>query len=541
MKRKVITLLLSSVLAASLIGGCGKTAADNPNNTQQANEQAGGNAEVSDTESAETPESGSDSQSIVTQSQSEPTTYEELIASLHAGQYYAYAPVCKGDDALLVTSYTFSGFNDQPATYEATIYTQNDGALKKVTTVQSGGTAYPIALTKDNNLIMAMRNSIETAYVDKAASEFVITADSHVDYLNAENGEYHNFKKDSTDLPADSSLFDELSAEYEQAEAISFTGAGIAADGTPNLAGAVYAAYEGDDLSAVNSYIIFDDAASGHTQTPDGAGAVPFSYEQSGENITFHFGSADDNTEATFGSASVSFPTLTFSGENIFRADLITLVCLGNADSKNFDAARYYDNDNSLLMQVKSFDEKSVTGDTYREERIGKNYIEKAAVGGNVFSSNGTPFTVTSFEEANKELGYGTDEEFKQDVVGSTRFDKFLVKCGDDDSYYALEKEDYEDSYKVVSMMTDETLKKCIEKDVTFSIKENAEITLLKFVEVDDVGHLESVFITGREFEGDNYPGWSEDASEYFMTDGMLIAVSVVDGELYNFVQIYVP
>ena len=47
-------------------------------------------------------------------------------------------------------------------------------------------------------------------------------------------------------------------------------------------------------------YFVFNDETSGHTDRVDGTGGVSFSCEQNGTEIMFHFGSADDNTKATF-------------------------------------------------------------------------------------------------------------------------------------------------------------------------------------------------------------------------------------------------
>lgn len=50
----------------------------------------------------------------------------------------------------------------------------------------------------------------------------------------------------------------------------------------------------------IDTYFIFYDEANGRTERPDGTGGVPFTCEQNGYNAIFHFGSADDVTEATF-------------------------------------------------------------------------------------------------------------------------------------------------------------------------------------------------------------------------------------------------
>ena len=535
MKKKIISLLMTTVLTASIISGCGNSASEGQNADTQAVEEAAETTEAKDT--AEN--TATDNTAASEEAQS--GACEEFIAALHAGQSYAYAPICEGEDALLVTGYTFDDLEGHIATYEATIYIEKDGVLRKVTTVQSAGTAYPFAVADDNSLIISNRNSIQKAFVDKESGEYVITAEANVDYSHSGDGEYHNYKKDASDLPTDSSLWDELSEEYHNSDILNFTNAGISADGTPNLAGGVYAAYAGEDLYNISSFVVFDSETSGRTQTPDGISGIPFEYEQNGDTVVFHFGSADNTTEGRFSNEYPQFPVITFTGDNEFGADKITITCLGNQDPATFDAAKYYDNDNNLYMEVKSFDESSFTGDLCREEKIRQDYVDSAEIGSNLYSINGTEFTAVSFEDVNKDLQYDTDEAFKKDVVGSTRFDGFLVKSVENEFYYALEKEDYEIEYKVVPMFTEGILRKTIEENVTFAIKENCEIYLQKFAERDGNSALESEYIIGREFKGDNYPGWSEGAKEYYMTSDMLMAIGVIDGEIYNAVQVYLP
>ena len=61
--------------------------------------------------------------------------------------------------------------------------------------------------------------------------------------------------------------------------------------------------------SGAGTYYIFDDEKGGHTERDDGTGGVPFSCEQDGWNITFHFGGPDDTTKAVCseGDASITF------------------------------------------------------------------------------------------------------------------------------------------------------------------------------------------------------------------------------------------
>ncbi len=529
MKKKIISIILLSSLAVSAITGCGKnnteTPAETSTETSISDEQVATSAQAEGAEEAVADEE-------------EAASFDSIIESLHAGQSYAYAPICDGEDALLVTTYTFD-LDGKQATYEATIFAETGNSIQKITTVQSGGTAYPIAVTDDNSLIVSKRNDVFKGHVDKASGKFVITEESSVNYLEAEDGSYHNYKDGETTVETDSAFYDELSDKFFASETLGFEKAGAEEDGSPILYNGVYAAYTGDDLYNVTDYYVFVDHSRGDVISKDGMSVVPFTYEQTGNDFVFHFGSAEDTTEAKFGWDIVSYPTLTFTKDE--GSESMTLNCLNNQNAETFDPFFYYDNDNNLYMHVNSFDEKSFTGDLYRQEMIKADYVDNAEEGSQIYSVNGTQFKVVSFEEVNADIAYGTDEEFKNDVVGTTRFDGFLVKCSTDDFYYALEKEDYEDTYKVVSMMTDENLRVLTKENVTFPIKENCEIILLKYISDKEESHFEEEYIIGREFKGDHYPGWSESKPESYMTSGMLMSLGVIDGELYNAVQIYVP
>lgn len=546
MRSKVIALLLSTSLTAALLSGCQSSSTNTPKDAgsedlQSSNDPASASSDTADASKADTTkesndEGGGESTSL--------SSYEDLIESLHTGQSYTYAPICEGEDALLVTNGTYDDLEGHMASFDAAVYILgSDNTVHKVTTVQTGGTAYPLAITSDNKLITISNHSIQIAHIDKSSGKFVIEKESVAVFDAAGEPTYHNYSGDGaeSEITSDSSYMDSLYDEYSEYEILNFEAAGISSDGAPEFSGAVYTIYNTEEFYNALGYLVFDSETSGHTVTCDGLSSVPFDYEQSGKNITFNFGSADDTQEATFDNEKTSYPTLTFSGDGIFETSAVTLACLGNASAESFDPVTYYDDDHNLLMQVKSFDENSFTGDLYHEESIKEAYVDGAKEGDVIYSVDGTPFTVISFEDVNKELQYDTDEVFKDDVVGTTRFDGFLVQGGDEDFYYALEKEDYETEYKVVSLMTDDILRKLIAEDVTYSIKEDSVIVLNKFVSNGEYDELKDEYIIGREFKGDNYPQWATDADEYYTTSSMLLYITVVDDELTTIVQKYVP
>ena len=82
----------------------------------------------------------------------------------------------------------------------------------------------------------------------------------------------------------------------------------------------------------VDTYFVFYDEANGRTERADGTGGVPFTYEQSGWNVMFHFGSADDVTKATF---SESNNTGTFHYGD--RTVVYTFEYIADADADAFE------------------------------------------------------------------------------------------------------------------------------------------------------------------------------------------------------------
>lgn len=79
-------------------------------------------------------------------------------------------------------------------------------------------------------------------------------------------------------------------------------------------------------------YFVFYDETSGRTERADGTGGAPFTCEQSGWDIVFHFGSEDDVTNATF-SEGDNTGTFDFGDKQI----TYTFEAVDGADADNFE------------------------------------------------------------------------------------------------------------------------------------------------------------------------------------------------------------
>lgn len=82
----------------------------------------------------------------------------------------------------------------------------------------------------------------------------------------------------------------------------------------------------------IDTYFVFYDEENGRTERADGTGGVPFTCEQSGEDIVFHFGSSDDVTYATFSEDGVT-GTFDYSDKTV----VYTFDFLADADAQTFE------------------------------------------------------------------------------------------------------------------------------------------------------------------------------------------------------------
>ncbi len=82
----------------------------------------------------------------------------------------------------------------------------------------------------------------------------------------------------------------------------------------------------------VDTYFLFTDKENGRTEKADGTGGVPFTCEQNGTDVVFHFGSADDVTNAKF---STGDNTGTFEFED--QTVVYFFEYVNDADPDNFE------------------------------------------------------------------------------------------------------------------------------------------------------------------------------------------------------------
>ena len=82
----------------------------------------------------------------------------------------------------------------------------------------------------------------------------------------------------------------------------------------------------------IDTYFVFYDESNGRTERADGTGGVPFTCEQNGWDIVFHFGSADDVTNATF-SEGDNTGTFDYGDKTV----VYTFEAVADADADTFE------------------------------------------------------------------------------------------------------------------------------------------------------------------------------------------------------------
>lgn len=114
--------------------------------------------------------------------------YASVLETLPEDHFFAFADMSSEHDALLVAGPedTFTGPEDVPQAIRAKVYGfDKDGNIKEYGTVESGGTANPLA-AKDGELYMAGHHFTHSARIDEAASELAVNEEaSSDDYLDA--------------------------------------------------------------------------------------------------------------------------------------------------------------------------------------------------------------------------------------------------------------------------------------------------------------------------------------------------------------------
>ena len=246
MKKKTITVIMTMVLSAAIIAGCGKEAAvltpDEPKPEEVAVEESVEEVTSEETEAAVSEEAKpADETATETHSiddifgeevlnherytdTSYCETFTQIVDKLPAGRGYTTVKV--GDaDVLLVASGVYDDLEGHMAAIDAEIfdYNENDG-IEYLGYITSGGTAYPLAL-KDGKLYSGgnhfMRKSVVSdgmlQSMEEAWVEYDTDGNATYYYNSDDGGDYSNM--DSAEAEK---ILNDMYGEIEQADILVF-------------------------------------------------------------------------------------------------------------------------------------------------------------------------------------------------------------------------------------------------------------------------------------------------------------------------------
>lgn len=172
MKSRVLSSLLVGTVLASVLMGCGNTTAETmvSENT----------AEVEGTEVVDPIEEEYTITPPVLEAIKE---YAPILSSLSAGQAYAYAYVGGNYDVLLVADNDVYDYDGVFGATAATIYgLDEERHVMEIGYVNTGDTAYPLAIYEDSYLIYANNQSVFMQYLDENSNMMITQKTAQVYY-----------------------------------------------------------------------------------------------------------------------------------------------------------------------------------------------------------------------------------------------------------------------------------------------------------------------------------------------------------------------
>lgn len=165
--KKCLAAVLAAVLSVGMLMGCGNSAASEAPAEEPKQEAVEEVVEEPVEEVVEVEEESS----ITPPFLADLEKYDSIISTLTTDQYYGFAAVGDGYDALLVADGVYDYGDGIMAAIDATVYGLVDDEPYYAGNVWSDGTAYPIAVYEDNMLMfggnhqMAMANVVDGSVI----------------------------------------------------------------------------------------------------------------------------------------------------------------------------------------------------------------------------------------------------------------------------------------------------------------------------------------------------------------------------------------
>ena len=190
--KKYSVVLMTAVMAASMLAGCGK--ADAAGSAKEAGQNTAVEATVETsavTEVEATQEIQEEESNITPPYMVALEKYNEIISGLSENQYYAFADACEDYDVLLVTDGVYDNLDGNMATIDATVYGLDaDGNVIEMGKVMSSGTAYPLAVY-DGCLIYGGNHHVAMSFIKDGS--IITKLDASEEFDTDGNATYYLF------------------------------------------------------------------------------------------------------------------------------------------------------------------------------------------------------------------------------------------------------------------------------------------------------------------------------------------------------------
>ncbi len=293
MKRKIVSVILTGVLALSTLSGCGANA-DN-----KASEPAAATAAAASTEEEELPDieikeetfvdsfeydassadssaEGDDGDSeLKPMDVSDCDTFTQIVNKLKPGQAYANDKI-SDTDVLFITSGTYDNDGVEAAIgAEIFYYSDDDPHPTSLGIVEAGGTAYPLAI-KDGLLYVGQGHGLEK-YAFKDGKLYVAEA-VEVEYGDG-GKESYSYSKDGEVVEKDNEAaekkFSEFFEDLETASIVEFSKIVSEASGESSESGLPAYEYPGPELFYSVLYKYLTDNLSKDYESVEGNVGIP--------------------------------------------------------------------------------------------------------------------------------------------------------------------------------------------------------------------------------------------------------------------------
>lgn len=154
-------------------------------------------------------------------SQNGDKTYQDTIAALPKSDYTATVDIGLDKPVLLVTDAVYDDGNGNEAAIYCDVYFPVGKKIQKIGTIESMGTAYPIAVGKDG-IYAVLDKGVQKYSVDAAGDKLVMTQNIYVSYDAKGNASYFSSEAGAA-KSVSAAEYDSAQENYAKGVTVDFT------------------------------------------------------------------------------------------------------------------------------------------------------------------------------------------------------------------------------------------------------------------------------------------------------------------------------